>query len=295
MFVLQWGSFGAGQGQFHEPWGVHADLAGDVWVVSREQQRLQKFTESGVFLTQWGIPGTGFGQFMKPHGILADAAGNIYVSDVERHDIQKFDQYGEYLLEWGSPGGLPGQFLHPHQASDRHGEIVVIDWVEHPHGGRLTAFDDGGNLTEVLVSGPQGNGELQFHTPYAAAYDGKEFWYVADWGNHRVQKLREGAVGVEASHFAASSVGAPIPNPSSGDVRFVLNLLGQTVGPYRIDIVNVRGERVFEEILPAPPQGIGEFSWNGRDRTGVPVRPGVYFLELHGAGHREVRKLVRIQ
>src|SRR5262245_22003271 len=43
-FVLEWGSFGTGPGQFNAPWGIHVDAAGNVWVTSREQFRVQKFT-----------------------------------------------------------------------------------------------------------------------------------------------------------------------------------------------------------------------------------------------------------
>ncbi len=295
-FVLQWGSFGTGPGQFAAPWGIHVDSAGDVWVVSREQTRLQKFTENGVFLTQWGIPGTGFGQFLKPHGIATDEAGNIYVSDVERHDIQKFDAFGEYLLEWGSPGSLPGQFLHPHHLTYRSSEIVVVDWLEHPHGGRLTAFTTEGTLTGVLVAGSQGTGELQFHTPYGVAYDPQGLWYVAEFGNHRVQKLREGAVAVESAGSSDLRVlGDPTPNPFSGAVRVQVSLPHGATGTYELSIFDARGARVFARLLETPGPRSLSFEWNGTNLSGRAASAGVYFVALRGDGIRETRKVVRIE
>ncbi len=196
VFVQMWGSIGPGPGQFNSPWGIHVDSAGDVFVTSRDQERVQKFTSDGVFITQWGILGTAPGQFRKPHGIATDDEGNVYVSDVERHDVQKFDADGGYLLQWGSPGSLPGQFLHPHYITAYQGDILVVDWLEHPHGGRINRFTSSGGLIDIMVSGPQGTGELQFHTLYAIATDGLGYWFGAEWGNHRVQKLRSAAVTV---------------------------------------------------------------------------------------------------
>ena len=62
-FLTQWGSFGTGDGQFKQPWGVAVDSAGNVYVTDYWNHRVQKFTSSGAFLTQWGSAGTGDGQF----------------------------------------------------------------------------------------------------------------------------------------------------------------------------------------------------------------------------------------
>ena len=293
-FVLAWGSQGPGPGQFLAPWGVHVDANGDVWVAARDQQRVQKFTEDGVFLMQWGTPGTGPGQFMKPHSIVTDADGNVYVSDVERHDVQKFDAAGTYLLQWGSVGSLPGQFLHPHHLTFTGGEIVVVDWLEHPHGGRLTSFTTSGELTGVLVSGSQGTAPLQFHTIIQAATDGQGTWWVAEWGNHRVQKMRDEAVGVENVVAGASTgraLGEPFPNPSSGAVRLPLEIPRSSAGPCELTIFDVRGQRVFAQRLGSS----GDILWNGMDRTGRAVGAGVYFVTLRGEGVDETRKMVRVR
>lgn len=53
-FLLKWGSFGTGDGLFQSPFGVAADGAGNVYVVDRGNNRIQKFTSTGAFLTKWG-------------------------------------------------------------------------------------------------------------------------------------------------------------------------------------------------------------------------------------------------
>ncbi len=43
VYVLQWGSFGSGDGQFSIHRGVATDAAGDVYVVDLGNHRIQKF------------------------------------------------------------------------------------------------------------------------------------------------------------------------------------------------------------------------------------------------------------
>jgi DNA-binding beta-propeller fold protein YncE len=293
-FVLAWGSQGQGPGQFLAPWGIHVDAAGDVWVACRDQTRIQKFTEDGAFLEQWGAPGL----FPKPHGIVTDADGNVYVSDVIRHDVQKFDALGGYLLQWGSPGSDPGQFLHPHHLTYIGGEIVVVDWLEHPHGGRLTSFTTSGELSAVLVSGSQGTAPLQFHTIFQAATDGLGTWYVIEWGNHRVQKMGDVAVGAgtlpEASTRPRPRVGDPYPNPSRGVVRIPMQLPASGGRSYDVSIHDARGARILARTLTAEDLAAA-LVWNGSDAGGRVVGAGVYFVTVSGGDVHETKRVVRVR
>src|SRR5262249_59060781 len=55
-FLLTWGSFGSGNGQFFDRHGVATDGSGDVYVADTDNNRIQKFDASGTFLTTWGTP-----------------------------------------------------------------------------------------------------------------------------------------------------------------------------------------------------------------------------------------------
>lgn len=297
-FVLAWGSFGTNPGQFAAPWGIHVDSQGDVFVISRDQTRVQKFTETGVFLMQWGIPGTGFGQFQKPRAVATDGDGNIYVSDVTRHDIQKFSPFADYILQWGSPGSEPGQFLHPYSITFSRDHLVIVDWLEHPHGGRLTSFTQTGTISEVLVAGIQGTGPLEFNTIYAVAHNGTGTWYVAEWGNHRVQKLRETVVGAETVAPVSDAIlelGPPYPHPAKAEVNFRLSFDSSPSQRFTFDVHNVLGERVHASALDIFSPGGMNFVWNGLDDRGASVPPGVYFLHVQGVGFDQTRKIVRVR
>src|SRR6202167_4142955 len=53
-FETQWGSYGAGEGQFGPIGGLATDAAGDVYVVDSSHNRIEKFTADGSFITSWG-------------------------------------------------------------------------------------------------------------------------------------------------------------------------------------------------------------------------------------------------
>ena len=72
--VSTWGSPGDGPGQFSTPHSVWVAATGDVYVADRENNRVQIFDPTGVYLNQ--ISG-----LYKPMSIYMDAAGEIYVSD----------------------------------------------------------------------------------------------------------------------------------------------------------------------------------------------------------------------
>src|SRR5215211_3087166 len=69
LFKRTWGSQGAANGQFNFPRDIAMDSTSNIYVVDRDNHRIQKFTSAGVFLVAWGSQGSGNGQFSFPVGI----------------------------------------------------------------------------------------------------------------------------------------------------------------------------------------------------------------------------------
>lgn len=63
-FLLQFGSFGAGESQFRTPHGIAVDSGDNVYVVDRYNSRIQKFDSNGNYILSWD---TVWG---KPFGIV---------------------------------------------------------------------------------------------------------------------------------------------------------------------------------------------------------------------------------
>jgi DNA-binding beta-propeller fold protein YncE len=135
-YLTQWGSLGAGDGQFESPRGIAVDDSGNVYVADSDMyaggrhDQIQKFTSSGTFITRWGTYGHGNGQFSDPDDVAVDASGNVYVADTENGRVQKFTSSGTYMTEWGYPGagGSFIQFLAVHGlAVNANGDVYVAD------------------------------------------------------------------------------------------------------------------------------------------------------------------------
>jgi sugar lactone lactonase YvrE len=111
--TLEFGSLGTGDGEFDNPFGAGLciDNNGYIFAVDSKNNRVQKFTSSGVYLSQFGSFGNGPGQFDGPALIVVDANNNLYVLDYGNQRVQKFDNAGTYLTEFSTsalenPSGL---------------------------------------------------------------------------------------------------------------------------------------------------------------------------------------------
>jgi len=133
--LLQWGSFGFGNGQFNFPNDVAVDGLGNVYVLEADSNRIQKFNADGQFIWMLGFMGPYGadvsavpGYFSNPQGIGVDSAGNLYVADTGNHRVQKFSPSGQFLLSWGGQGSGVGQFIRPIDvAVDENGYIYVAN------------------------------------------------------------------------------------------------------------------------------------------------------------------------
>jgi hypothetical protein len=99
-----WGSSGTGDGQLRRPLGGDFDSEGNFYVVDLNNNRIQKFTEDGIFLKAWGglcdalaNPDGCDGKFRFPRRLAVDSNDNVYVADTVNERIQVFDSEGTFL------------------------------------------------------------------------------------------------------------------------------------------------------------------------------------------------------
>jgi len=161
-------------------------------VAEGPNNRIQEFTDTGVFVRKWGAnggdgtPGSANGEFQYAYGVATDAAGHVFVADINNNRIQEFTASGTFIRKWGTAGTGPGQFRPGGVATDSSGNVYVTDQDDD----RIQKFTStGGFIYEFGVSGA-GNGE--FNLPQGIATDSSTgSIYVADLNNDRVQKLSE--------------------------------------------------------------------------------------------------------
>lgn len=96
----QWGSWGAGNGDFDHPWGLTCAPNGNVYVADEWNHRIQYFRPTGSFLGKWGIKRTRNGHLNHPVDIAFNRGGDrVYVVDHDNHRVQYF--------RWSDPAVSP--------------------------------------------------------------------------------------------------------------------------------------------------------------------------------------------
>jgi len=218
------GGTGNGPGEFNNPFGVAVDGSGNVYVADYSNHRVQKLTLSTNTWSEWGAAdggaGSDLGEFDRPSGVAVDGSGNVFVADSGNHRVQKLTLSSNAWNEWGKSGGGPGvglgEFLAPSGvAVDGSGNVYVTDSAHH----RVQKLNPSTNAwSEWKKNGAgMGNGLGEFNSPFGVAIDASGDMYVADSGNHRIQKLSGDA-------NAWSQWGATTPDSGSLPGEFLLPL-----------------------------------------------------------------------
>ena len=129
-FSSSFGSYGSGNRQFQNPWGVTTHSSGCVYVADRNNSCVKVFTEEGQFLRKFGKKGSGNGELNHPVNVAIDSDDRVYVSDSHNDRVSMFTCQGQFLGSFGSPGTAPGQFSAPRGiAVDGDGLVYVSDWL----------------------------------------------------------------------------------------------------------------------------------------------------------------------
>jgi len=121
-FIISWGGKGTGPGQFDVAHGIAVDTQGMVWVMDRENQRIQIFDSNGTFVRQ-----------MKYSGLPCSIdIGSQFIHMVNGYagQVVRLDLSGQVLAAVGKPGTGLGEFGEAHFiAVSPRGELFVADSV----------------------------------------------------------------------------------------------------------------------------------------------------------------------
>jgi YD repeat-containing protein len=176
------GLAGSENGEFKNPVGVVVDASGNVWVVDRGNNRLEKFSSENAYLAKYGSVGTGELQFKEPL-YVAISAGDLYVSDSGNARVEVLALSGTYVNQFGATGTGPGQFGKPAgiTANPNTGRLYVVD----PTNSRIEEFTEAGSYSSQF--GVLGSGSGQLKEPTGVVADGGGDVYVVDSGNSRIE------------------------------------------------------------------------------------------------------------
>ena len=165
-FLAQFGSPGAGDGQFTWPMSIELDRDENVYVCDEYLQRISVFAPDGKFLHKWGTPGSGDGELNGPSGLAFDRDDNLYIVDSLNSRVQKFTKDGRFLAKWGRHGSGEGEFNMPWGLClDSQGDVYVADWKN----SRVQKFSADGTYLATFAGSAAGVGTI--HRPTGVAVD----------------------------------------------------------------------------------------------------------------------------
>ena len=116
---------GTGPGEFKLPHGIIIDKNDRVYIMDRENNRIQVFDENGEYLYEWSIPGPGQ-SFIDENDVMHSVAkGRISVNRLD----------GEHIGSWCEKGPEPWQFTGGAHGLwiDSRGDVYVGQ-VGEPNG-----------------------------------------------------------------------------------------------------------------------------------------------------------------
>lgn len=174
-----------------------------IFVSDTDNQRIAVFDYDGKPLYSFGKDGTGQGEFKFPYGITVDNSGKVYVADLITGKISVFDQSGKFIKYFADDQKI---FQKPAGLFFFDNQIFVTDVQQH----QVTAFTLDGQKT--LELGKKGNGDGELSSPNAVTVT-KDFIYVSDTGNDRVEKFNR------SGQFIATITGSDSLTQGSGFVN----------------------------------------------------------------------------
>ncbi|CAF4991906.1 unnamed protein product, partial [Rotaria sp. Silwood1] len=196
-------SWGTASNLLNTPHDVTFDGYGNMYVVDYGNHRIQRFpsgstsSTSGVTVAGFSTSGgSGYSQLLYPTSMFIDRNETMYILDSSNCRVVRWLS-GEPLGFTVAAGHGYGSTLDKIGTSyaiylDDQSNIYISDHSNH----RVTKWFNGNHTTGATIAGNNvvGSTPYQLNSPWGIYVDANYTLYIADYGNHRIQKWIAGAM-----------------------------------------------------------------------------------------------------
>ncbi len=147
-FIKEWGGGpedeSTADGEFHLPHAVVVDAEDKIYVIDRENRRIQMFDVDGKFLGKFTGLGYAWGMALTRDG------KHLFLAEHVKEEILKISTAdGKVVARWGKQGRGPGEFDWAHgMAVDSKGAVYVAD----TYGQRVQKFVSTGSAPTAAAA-----------------------------------------------------------------------------------------------------------------------------------------------
>jgi DNA-binding beta-propeller fold protein YncE len=229
-FQFQFGTHGAGLGQFTYPLGIATDPNGTIYVADSGNHRFQVFTADGKPLEAVPLPAAASGVAPDPTDVAVDAARKrLYVTDNDNHVVHLYSLADRrFEAVWGGPGQGERQFRFPFLIDiSPEGYLFVVE----PINTRVQILNPEGKF--VAFIGAWGIRSGQLFRPKGVAVHGDRVYITDSYlGNVQVFALDGRFLGV-----LADRAGTPMSFTTPTGIAL-------DTGRHRLYVVELKAHRV---------------------------------------------------
>ena len=210
------GTAGSDAGSLRTTVSIFIDNNYTLYVCDRDNNRIMKYdvnATTGIVVAGTGSLGNGPTELNSPRGVAVDQMGAIIVADTLNYRIQQFPS-GSLIgttVAMNSSTNLLGQMR------DLHIDVNNGIYITDSDYSRIVKYYPN-NGVGVILAGSSGPGSAadQLLQPFGNFMAGNQTLYIADYGNHRIQKWPAGAtsgITVAGVTGSAGSSLAQLKNP----------------------------------------------------------------------------------
>jgi hypothetical protein len=276
--------------ELHNPYGVAADSAGNIYIADTQNNRIRKVA-GGIITT---VAGNGAPSFSgdgglavsaglnNPTDVAVDILGNIYIADQRNNRIRMVSTAGiistvagDGVVGYAGDGGLAtsaalyyptgvavDQFYNIYIADSDNQRVRMITYST----GIITTVAGNGNVGYSTANGPATS--IGLHNPTGVAVNGTGSFFIADYGNQCIREVTAGISTTVAGNGTASFSGDGGP-ATSAELNYPTDVtLDGSGNLYIADYVNNRIRGVSSgTITTLAGKGTPGFSGDGGPAT----------------------------